>query len=387
LNGAWAIFRAASMRSLFGAAALAAAAVLVSVTSAQAVTGLQPVPSPNVAGSDYNELDGVAALGPSNAWAVGFTRPAGTLIFHTLAEHWDGAKWSIVPTASVPAADDTRLHAITFRSATDGWAVGEDSTVSSTGETAQSLIEHWNGTSWSRVPSPAGEPAGTVLKSVSAVAANDVWAVGNGIIEHWNGTAWSIIPGAAIATGGVPRLLGVTAISGNDVWAVGATPNRHPTPFVEHWNGTSWSQVTQPVGGFDSELSSVSAVSSTDVWAVGQQNLNQTVTEHWDGKSWAQVPSPSVTTGNAQDTLNGVVALSSGDVWAVGQTLQSFSTNQTLALHWDGSTWQIVPSGNSGTGSNTLNGVTGTGPGQPLWAVGTFITGSNYDTLVETTTG
>ena len=44
------------------------------------------------------------------------------------------------------------------------------------GSYAQTLIEHWDGTSWSVVPSPNGC---CTLRGVAAVAANDVWAVGN----------------------------------------------------------------------------------------------------------------------------------------------------------------------------------------------------------------
>jgi hypothetical protein len=374
------------MRTLFGACAVAVAAVLAFSSAVQAGGGLQAVPTPNVTGADFNQIDGTASLGTTNAWAVGFARNPGTLLFHTLAEHWDGTRWSIVPTAAVPNTDDTQLHAITFRTATDGWTVGEDSTVTTNGETAQGLIEHWNGTAWSRVPSPPDEPVNTRLRAVSAVSANDVWAVGDAVteavIEHWNGTSWSLVPSPVSA-----RLLGVSALSAGNVWAVGSTPNRHPGPVIEHWNGATWTQVSQPVSGFDATLNSISATGANDIWAVGQQNLNQTVTEHWNGTSWTLVPSPSVTTGTAQDTLTGVVALSPTDAWAVGETLQP-TVNSTLALHWDGTSWQIVPSADPGAGSNAFRTITGSVPGQPVWAGGFSIaTNGHVSTLIETATG
>ncbi len=123
-----------------------------------------------------------------------------------------------------------------------------------------------------------------------------------------------------------------------------------------------------------------------DIWAVGEQNLNQTVTEHWNGTTWALVPSPTITTNNAQDTLGGVAALSSGDVWAVGSVLENFITTSTLALHWNGTSWQIVSSADRG--SDVLSSVAGTKPGQPLWAVGSTTGGTPPTaTLIETTTG
>jgi hypothetical protein len=346
--------------------------------------GFTTVTSPNVTKSDYNQLDGVVAVSPKDAWAVGFARTTG-LLFHVLVEHWNGTSWSIHASAPLPAANDTRLHALAALSGTNVWAVGTDA--------AHSLIEHWTGASWSVVPSPSAEPSGSELLAISAVSASDIWAVGHtggassgALIEHWNGTVWSVVTSPALS--GFGHLTGVAGTSANNVWAVGRD-GRHPVPVIEHWNGTSWTTVSQPVSGYDSALNSVSAVSATDIWAVGEQNLNQTVTEHWNGKAWTLVPSPSVTANNAQDILSGVRALGTGDVWAVGSTLQSFTTDQTLAEHWNGTQWQIVPSANPAAGSNSLNAVAGSAAGQPLWAVG-FGTSSGtpqVTTLVETTTG
>ena len=374
-----------------GTAALAAAIVLGIASTAQAVTGFQAQASSNVTGSDYNELDGVTDIGATNDTAVGFYRISGQLIFRAFAEHWNGRTWSVVTVPS-PAGDDTRLHAVAAATTTGLWAVGSDA--------SRSLIEQSTngGLGWSVVPSPANEPASSQLDAISAVSATDIWAVGYSragstgqgfepLIEHWNGTAWSVIPGAAITVTGSDFLTGVSAASSADVWAVGRS-GRHPTPIIEHWNGTSWTQVPQPVSGYDSSLNSVAAISGTNAWAVGEQNLNQTVTEHWDGTSWTLVPSPSVTANNAQDTLSGVSAVGGSDVWAVGSTLQNFTTDQTLAEHWDGSSWQIVPSANPGPGSNALSSLAQTAPGGPLRAVG-FSTGGTpaTATLVETTVG
>jgi hypothetical protein len=55
-------------------------------------------------------------------------------------------------------------------------------------------VLHWNGTAWSAVaaPSPAFDSS---LRSVTALAPNNVWAVGQmnvgptqTLIEHWDGT-------------------------------------------------------------------------------------------------------------------------------------------------------------------------------------------------------
>jgi hypothetical protein len=64
--------------------------------------------------------------------------------------------------------------------------------------------------------------------SVVAISADDVWAVGwtggnSGpitLIEHWNGSTWSVVPSPnPSATDN--HLWGVTALATNNVWAVG----------------------------------------------------------------------------------------------------------------------------------------------------------------------
>ncbi len=376
-------------RSAYAGTAAAATAVLLGMAAtAQAATGFQVQASSNVSGSDFDELNGVADTGFFDV-AVGSYRISGQTLFHALALRFNGRTWSQV-TVPVPAGDNTALQAVTTVTPANNWAVGSDAT--------HSLIEHQNNSSsWSLVSSPANEPVNSVLEAVSATSANDIWAVGDSragtveqgfepLIEHWNGTAWSVVPSAPIAITGSDFLSGVAAVSADDVWAVGRT-GEHSTPLIEHWDGTAWTQVTQPVSGLDSSLNSVAAISATDAWAVGEQNLNQTVIEHWNGTAWTVVPSPSVTAGGVQDFLGSVSEIGSSDVWAVGFT-SNLGTDQTLAEHWDGTSWQIVPSANPGPGSSVLNSLAQTAPGGPLRAVG-FATGGTpaTATLVETTVG
>jgi hypothetical protein len=88
-------------------ALLAAAA---NSTLALAAPVFQIVSSPNPAGSNFNEFDGVASVSSSDAWAVRFTR-GGDGPFRALVERWNGKTWSLASSAARPAADDTRLHA------------------------------------------------------------------------------------------------------------------------------------------------------------------------------------------------------------------------------------------------------------------------------------
>src|SRR5207302_262184 len=153
---------------------------------------------------------------------------------------------------------------------------------SNDGQTYQTLALHWNGSSWSQIPSP--NPQGSdQFVAVAAVATNDVWAVGpNGLIEHWNGSTWSVVPGA-----GGP-LYGGAAIAANDAWAVGNCDVCGEVYHVAsmHWNGSIWTEVpiTDRHTGAFSTLYGVAAVTSNDVWAVGYDTVgtgSRTLIEHY----------------------------------------------------------------------------------------------------------
>src|SRR5204863_1223407 len=81
----------------------------------------------------------------------------------------DGSTWSIAPSPN-PGAGNNELYGVAAMAANDVWAVG---TYYASGGPYHTLIEHWNGSSWSAVPSPPGSSL------FGAVAANHIWAVGD----------------------------------------------------------------------------------------------------------------------------------------------------------------------------------------------------------------
>src|SRR6185437_11931477 len=163
------------------------------------------------------------------------------------------------------------------------------------------------------------------------------------------------------------------AASHNDVWAVGNTVTSvTDSPLIEHWNGSSWSVAQLPSLGGPSELSGVRVVSARNVWAVGYAfdpatNIEQTLILHWDGSSWARVASPNPGPPGAGDALTGIATTSASNAWAVGQAT-SDSTASPLILRWNGRTWspaKIPPLG----ASSGLTGVAATSASN-AWAVG-----------------
>jgi hypothetical protein len=287
-------------------------------------------------GQHWAKFLDVAAVSSTDVWAVGIGGGA-------LAEHWDGTGWSIVPTPQPGIGYQSELRGVAAISPSDIWAVGlmRPDLASET----TTLIEHWDGFTWSVVASPAPPPRPDVdprlarvwLVDVSAVAPDDVWAVGNAdgrtLIEHWNGREWSIVPSPS--PGAYSNALeGIAVRTSGDIWAVGsyavtssaATPN---DDLTEHWDGNAW-KVVPAAGVYDGarHLDDVTMIGADDIWAAGGYE-----TAHWDGATWAVAWTPFPP--NAGGQLFALAALGRGDVWGVGNT--------GLIAHWDGTEWRAIP--------------------------------------------
>lgn len=328
------------------------------------------VPSPN-SSLVPDGLSAVAAISATDVWAVG-TAGSQTSSGQTLTEHWNGTNWQIVQSPN-PGTRYNTLSGVTAISATNVWAVGY---FVNDNQVTQTLTEHWNGTRWSVVKSPSPFSINNELFSVAAVSASNVWAVGfstgstttdHTLIEHWNGTSWSVVkspnPGSSSDS-----LSGVAAISANNVWAVGAS-NTFSLTLIEHWNGTSWSVVKSPSPGSGDSLSDVSAVSANNVWAAGYTfngSSIQTLVEHWNGTSWQVVKSPNV---GASPSFWGLTAISATDVWAVGSDRNSNNVTQPLTAQWNGTQWTVVKSPNPGSFNTQLVSVAAISA-TDVWAVG-----------------
>jgi len=278
--------------SLSGFAAAAAASMPLAPTST-AKWAIEN--SPNGVGT--NELFGVTCTSASDCWAVGLY--LGGL---PLTEHWDGTSWSVVPAAYNSAISP--FNGVTCASASDCWAVGYEE-VTPNSNAQSTLIEHWDGTSWSIVTSLNSGTLVNILNGVTCASALDCWAVGDSssgtqtLIEQWDGTSWSIItspsPGAA---GNV--LNSVTCASASDCWAVGdqSSCGGCAQTLIEQWDGTSWSIVPSPNTGVADLLYGVTCASASDCWAVGVYTsgaslLPLTLIEQWNGTSWSIVSSPN----------------------------------------------------------------------------------------------
>jgi hypothetical protein len=263
--------------------------------------GWRQVASPRP--TPYN-LIGVAAAAPNDVWAVGYTletveRPA--------IVHWNGVAWSWVPVSLAPGW--AHLYRVAVRAADDAWAVG----AYNTGSGRTPLIMHWNGQQWSTAFSGGPGASSGELFDVSAVAANDAWAVTPGTILHWDGQQWTpqLVP---------YTLRGVTALAANNAWAVGSQPDG--SPALVHWDGTAWTLVPGPRQGAGyNELWNVRFTGPNDGWATGYYQDAVAGGEgplllHWDGTAWTLSAGPAVS--GKRTRLYGLAVRGPSDVWTVG---------------------------------------------------------------------
>src|SRR5207249_642431 len=81
-----------------------------------------PVKSPNPTGSAGSVLNGIAAVSPHNVWTVGSSDTGSPYPFKkTLIEHWNGSNWSIVPSPNPNGSVDDVLNGVTVVSANNVW--------------------------------------------------------------------------------------------------------------------------------------------------------------------------------------------------------------------------------------------------------------------------
>src|SRR5207249_2051684 len=89
---------------------------------------------------------------------------------------------------------------------------------------------------WRTVSSPYNQ--GATFRAVAVVAANDIWAVGAGggtLTEHWDGSSWTRVPSPNPGPGN-NELYAVAAVATNDIWAVGSSYGGLRQTLIEHWN-------------------------------------------------------------------------------------------------------------------------------------------------------
>lgn len=355
------------------------------------------VPSPN---PDYvNVLNAVAtiphslpSLTPMQMWAVGYTAaqlPVNTARA-TLTMYYDGRSWNIVPSPN-PGTINV-LTAVAASGPNDVWAVG----YTSDGSRTQPLMMHFNGRSWELVPAvpntDAPQPWNTTLTDVQIVAGwteHDVVVVGYSTnwrgplpyARYYNGKTWAPmnLPPSMV----FGRFTALAGDSLYNLWAVGTIEDQEISTgylfrYVDNWKYKGWTAVTSAPG----ILTDVAVVEG-QVYMVGFD----TVAQNTETLAMAYTPAGGVTT--RVKTMNKdfdhnyltALAVSGGKVYAVGAAgnPKVEGALETLVLAYDGGSFTLVASPSPGL-VNELRGAT-ISEGK-LWTVGTIQQGLSYTTLV-----
>jgi hypothetical protein len=293
---------------------------------------------PSCTGSNTgNFINAVSMIAANDVWAVGFSFTCSGPL-KPMALHWDGVQWNVVPTPKLISVDNAALNGVLALASNNVYAVGYHP---ASNGAVKTLIEHWDGTSWKVMASPNANQTGNFLWALSATSPTDIWAVGDRVapnipvktlVEHFDGTKWTIVPSPnPVGNGDLSAnvLSSVQAVSPTDVTAVGFIRDsaaQRTLTLIEHWDGTQWKVVPSPnqgqAAGDLNVLNGVTEVSATDLYAAGYfENAatggqHRTMVQHFDGVSWKIIPSPAPALAQQ---LHGVFAQPGApNVWTVG---------------------------------------------------------------------
>src|SRR5918993_613142 len=132
-----------------------------------------------------------------------------------------------------------------------------------------------------------GGTGDNVLTGISVVSNDDVWATGyyvdgtkyKTLTLHYNGTTWSHVPSSNGADG-TDILMGIDASSPTNAWTVGFEYRTAPNHYVastQHWDGSGWTTLPSAIsrdGTQESAMFDVArAPGASQVWAVGRSGL------------------------------------------------------------------------------------------------------------------
>ena len=312
-----------------------------------------------------------------------------------------GSSWAISASKN-PGSSANDLLGVSCTSPTFCMAAGAYSN-SALLDDQRTLVERWNGRSWSVVASRSPGNNGDTLDSVSCASTTFCMAVGsytNGpassepLVERWNGRIWAVVPnppppGSRFGS----SLNSVSCTSAAFCMATGSYSYAadHDNTIAEEWNGKSWEVVPSPSPEISNNLLSVSCTSAAFCMTGGSYesvsgNLGA-LAEEWDGRTWAVVSSPLP--GSVSNELRSISCRGATFCLAAGTDSSSpaLSDQNTLVERWNGRSWSVVASRSPGRAGNTLDGIS-CATTTSCVAVGSYAGGSGYaETLVEKWSG
>jgi len=345
-------------------------------------------PSPNAAGTVPNVLFGDSCVGPSFCVAVGFS-VAGGVTDQSLIEMWNGTSWSIAaPTISGEILDSVSCTSTTFCMAVSGGGAAD-------GYPGPGEMEAvWNGLTWNKVAPaiPSDATAIDGLQGVSCTSPTACTAVGwytptgqhtRPNIETWNGSSWSVAasPNPNPSPSSGYSQLNAVSCAAATCEAVGS---KNTGAFAERWNGSTWSLQAVPAAA--NALTAVSCPSTAFCEAVGSANP-KAFAMAWNGSAWTTQAVPASKLGGAESW--GVSCSTITTCVAVGEDYVSGTPGpgHTRMDGWNGTTWTSLAHPATIETVFGNRGLLAVSCDTAICtAVGDQVTSGNDSTLVESTT-
>ena len=333
-------------------------------------------------GNEDSFLEDVAVTGEV-AWAVGdrLIDVTGVIERRNWALRCEGFQCERTSPRDLEDPPNTRnaLYGVDGTSPSDVWAVGVARDPASGRDIGRT--HHFDGSSWTVVSNPHRSGS---IDAVSAVATDDVWAVGSGglatdpiVVLHWDGTSWSKVPFK------VSGRCKPYAFWPPDIAADGRFPivagacetRRHEYAMVVSYRHGQWRRDELPGFKPDYTMRSVSWVGRR-AWVAGSTKSPDTgeglpVVARWRaGHGWERVDPGFEEEGGV---INGIDGSGRRNVWAVGDANSDIIP---ITARWDGTSWTVVDTadqrlillGGVGVSDRGVAWAAGWKYGDPFWS-------------------
>ncbi len=272
------------------------------------------------------DLLDVSSTSASSAWAVGE---------FGFIYRWNGSSWSRQPTPTT-----VTLNSVWGATASDAFAGGESGT-----------MLRFNGSSWTTMSFPSS----STVTAIWGASSSDVYATtSSGQVLRFNGSAWSIS-----ATTANP-LWGIYGLASGEVYATGENG------ALLRFNGSGWTGSSPTTNGV---LVGLWGSSSNNLLTVGVDASGSVgVAYRFNGSSWA-----SQTVGTSR-VLTSVWGPTSTDVYVTGE--------QGTMLRFNGTSWQAMSTGTTDLLWSISGSPTGSGAAFAVGYNSTLVTGSGSGPLI-----
>ena len=324
-------------------------------------------------GAGTNDLvSALAVAGNGDVYVGGQFTTAGGAAANNVAR-WNGTAWSALGTGAANGVVNGFVSALAVASNGDVYAGGA---FTAAGGAAALRVARWNGSTWSRLGTSAGDGPDDLVLALAVAGNGDVYVggtfttVGGKVanrVARWNGSGWSAL-GTGTGSGANSYLYAVAVAGNGDVYVGGAFSTVGPlfANRVARWNGTAWSALDT---GMNNTVYALAVAGNGDVYAGGSFSRASGATAsrvaRWNGTTWS-----ALGTGVNND-VRALAVAGNGDVYVGGTFSTAGGAAAANIAKWNGTAWSPLGAGLTGATSNMVRALVVAGNGD-VYAGGSF---------------